>query len=128
MTALTSRSFSCARWVVLAAIWLVLLTSSLFGQSRLTRVAVLDLGSDQTSSRQASLRGAAAIRELFHSQNGNNMETAKEFEVVDPDQSRAAAVGAGYKGSLNLDLQQARDLGAAIGCDFYFLSNTQTVE
>src|SRR5262249_21158589 len=81
------------------------------------------------SPRQASLRGAAAIRELFRSQNGNNMETqVKEFEVVDQDQSRAAAVGAGYKGSLNLELQQARDLGAAIGCDFYFLGNAQTVE
>src|SRR5207245_6053228 len=41
---------------------------------------------------------------------------------------RAAALGAGYKGSLNLELQQARDLGAAIGCDFYFLGDAETVK
>jgi TonB family protein len=50
-----------------------------------------------------------------------------EFEIIDPDQTRAAALGAGFEGSLNLTLPQARDLGAAIGCDFYFIGEAQTV-
>jgi TonB family protein len=47
--------------------------------------------------------------------------------IVDRDLGRAAARGAGYSGSLNLSLSEARDLGAAIGCDFYFVGDAQTV-
>ena len=46
--------------------------------------------------------------------------------VNDRDESRAAARGAGYKGSLNLSLEEARDLGGALGCDFYLLGRTAT--
>ena len=35
------------------------------------------------------------------------------------EQARAAAKGLGYAGSLNLTLADARDLGAAVGCDFF---------
>ena len=41
---------------------------------------------------------------------------------------QAAAIGVGFTGSLNLTLQQARDLGAAIGCDFYLLGDAETVK
>ena len=37
-------------------------------------------------------------------------------------------MGVGFTGSLNLTLQQARDLGAAIGCDFYFLGDAETLK
>ena len=47
--------------------------------------------------------------------------------VVDCDLGRAAARGAGYKRSLNMTLSEARDLGAAIGCDFYVIGDAQTV-
>jgi TonB family protein len=47
--------------------------------------------------------------------------------VADQDLSRAAARGIGYSGSLNLSLSDARDLGSAIGCDFYFLGDAQTL-
>lgn len=47
--------------------------------------------------------------------------------VIDPDLSRAAARGAGYAGSLNLTTQEAADIGSAIGCDFYFLGDVQTL-
>jgi TonB family protein len=46
--------------------------------------------------------------------------------VVDRDWARAAALGAGYRGSLNLTLQEARDLGSAIGCDFFFAGEART--
>jgi TonB family protein len=39
----------------------------------------------------------------------------------------AAARGNGYEGSLNLTTQEARDLGAAIGCDFFIIGDARTV-
>ncbi len=47
--------------------------------------------------------------------------------VVDRDLVRAAARGAGYTGSLNMSLSEARDLGSSIGCDFYVIGDAQTV-
>jgi TonB family protein len=54
-------------------------------------------------------------------------EEASEFTVVDRDQTNSAALGAGFEGSLNLTTQQARDLGSAIGCDYYFIGEAQTL-
>jgi hypothetical protein len=96
---------------------LLLLASASLAQTRPTRLAVLDFGKDPTG-----LRAAAVIRESLHSK-----EEPREFTVIDLDQTSAASVGAGFEGSLNLTLQQARDLGSAIGCDFYFIGEAQTV-
>src|SRR5205807_9801105 len=48
--------------------------------------------------------------------------------IVDREQAQAAAKGIGYQGSLNLTIEEARDLGLAIGCDFYFLGDAETVK
>jgi TonB family protein len=106
--------------VVLASLCILLLASSATSQSRPTRVAVFDLGGAATG-----LRAAADIREVFLIKDRS--PSGREFDVIDPDQTRAAARGAGFEGSLNLTVQQARDLGAAIGCDFYFIGEAQTV-
>ena len=105
---------------VLTSLCLLLLASSAISQSRPTRVAVLDLGNTATGSH-----AAAEIREMFLAKD--RLPDGREFDVIDPDQTRAAALGTGFEGSLNLTLQQARDLGAAIGCDFYFIGEAQTV-
>ena len=47
--------------------------------------------------------------------------------VVDRDQTIAAANGVGYRGSRNLSLQEARNLGSAIGCDFFLLGDADTL-
>jgi TonB family protein len=104
----------------MASLCLLLFASSGISQARPTRVAVLDLGSTATG-----LHAAAEIREIFLTKD--RLRDESEFDVIDPDQTRAAALGAGFEGSLNLTLQQARDLGAAIGCDFYFIGEAQTV-
>ena len=103
--------------LLLASLCMLLLASSALAQSRSTRLAVLDFGKDPTG-----LRAAAAIRETL-----NTKEEVREFAVIDRDQSSAAAFGAGFEGSLNLTIQQARDLGAAMGCDFYFIGEAQTL-
>ena len=54
-------------------------------------------------------------------------DAAIEFLLIDADLARAAAHGVGFQGSTNLTLQEARDIGASIGCDFYLLGDAQTV-
>ena len=101
----------------MASVCLLLLAAAALAQSRPTRLAVLDFGKDPTG-----LRAAAVIRETLHSK-----EEPREFTVIDRDQTSAAAIGAGFEGSLNLTIQQARDIGAAIGCDFYVIGEAQTL-
>ncbi len=77
-------------------------------------VAVLDLGETETGLRMADeLSGALA--------------KTTRLALVNRAQSRAAARGVGYKGSLNLTLEEARALGAAVGCDFYFTGEAETL-
>jgi TonB family protein len=45
----------------------------------------------------------------------------------DRELSRASARGVGYRGSLNLTRREARDLGAAVGCDFLITGDAQTL-
>jgi TonB family protein len=47
--------------------------------------------------------------------------------LFDRDQVRAAALGAGYAGSINLSVGEARDLGAAIGSEFFVVGDAQTL-
>jgi TonB family protein len=103
--------------LVLLSACLLLLASPAFVQSRPTRLAVLDFGKDRTG-----LRSAAVIRESLRPK-----EDAREFILVDRDQANAAALGAAFDGSLNLTTQQARDIGSAMDCDFYFIGEAQTL-
>src|SRR5204863_410551 len=48
--------------------------------------------------------------------------------VIDRNLAIAAALGNGFQGSLNLTTQEARDLGAAIGCDFFIIGMAETVK
>jgi TonB family protein len=84
---------------------------------RPVRVAVLDFGETQTGRRVAE-KLAQAI--ASHS-------SQSEFHLIDRDQSRAAALGTGYGASLNMSLEEARNLGAAIGCDFFLTGDAQTL-
>jgi TonB family protein len=77
-------------------------------------VAVLDLGETETGRRAADELSAA-------------LAAASNFDVVNRAQARAAARGTGYTGTLNLTLMEARDLGGAIGSDFYFTGEAQTL-
>jgi TonB family protein len=77
-------------------------------------VGVLDFGETETGRRAADeLSGALA--------------KTSNFDLVNRAQTRAAARGTGYAGSLNLTLAEARDIGGAIGCDFYFTGEAQTL-
>jgi TonB family protein len=57
----------------------------------------------------------------------NRLRGTQEVVVADVDLSRAAAKGIGYAGSLNLSINEARDLGAALATEFYFVGDAQTL-
>ncbi|HEX7175311.1 MAG TPA: TonB family protein [Pyrinomonadaceae bacterium] len=78
------------------------------------RVAVLDFGDTETGRRAAA--DVAAHLSKFAG-----------LRLVDAAQARSAARGLGYTGSLNLTLEEARDLGAAIDCDYYLTGDAQTL-
>ena len=103
--------------LLFAPLCLLLLTSSVISQTRPVRLAILDFGKDRTG-----LRAATAIRDTLQPK-----EEARGTAVFDRDQTNAAARGAGFEGSLNLTIQEARDIGAAIGSDFYFIGEAQTL-
>ncbi len=77
-------------------------------------VSVLDFGSTPIA-KQATDTLRSCLR------------ATKEVVVADADMSRAAAKGIGYTGSLNLPVNDARDLGAALATEFYFVGDAQTV-
>jgi TonB family protein len=55
----------------------------------------------------------------------SRLRAGGEVLVADGDLSRSAAIGVGYRGSLNLTVKEARDLGAALATEFYFLGDAQ---
>jgi TonB family protein len=84
------------------------------GVSERASIAILDLGETDTGRRAADELSAALAK-------------TSNFDLVNRAQARVAARGAGYAGSLNLTLAEARDLGGAIGCDLYFTGEAQTL-
>jgi TonB family protein len=96
------------------------LTISASGQTPApVRVAVLDFGDSQTGVRAAEKvrQGLLAERQA----------AANRIVLIDRNLAMAAARGAGLQGSLNLNTMEARDIGAAIGCDFFIIGDADTV-
>ncbi len=82
--------------------------------ARSLKIAVLDFGKT-TFAREAAEKFSV------------NLKLENGIEIPDRDQARAAARGASYAGALNMSLNEARDLGAALGCDFFVLGDAQAL-
>jgi TonB family protein len=102
----------------LAVCCLLALAAAAECQSRPVNIAVLDFGSSPTGARAAN-----AIRQTL----AEDGAASKQFALIDKDLATAAARGSGFQGSLNLTIQEARDIGAAIGSEFYFIGDAQTL-
>jgi TonB family protein len=103
-------------WLSVAAIALgsgAQIASGQPSERRLT-VAVLDFG--ETATGQLASQKLAA-----------NLKTDKNISVQDQDLARAAARGAGYSGSINLSLDEARHIGSVLGSDFFLVGDAQTL-
>lgn len=85
------------------------------------RIGFLDFGISPTGRRVAD-----RFAEVMASNSRSTSNSDYAFLVIDRDWTRAAALGSGYQGSLNLTLPEARDLGSAIGCDFFFTGDAET--
>ena len=87
--------------------------------------------SGQTLNRQLTVAvldfGNAATGLLASQKLAANLKTDKNISVQDLDQARAAARGAGYLGSINLSLDEARHLGSVLGTDFFLVGDAQTL-
>ncbi len=90
---------------------------------RRARIAVLDFAETESGRRAADHVASS----LTTATTTPTTPTDSKLSVVDRDLSRAAARGVGYRGSLNLSLVEARDIGAAIGCDFFVVGDAQTI-
>ena len=77
-----------------------------------TSISVLDFGSTEFGK---------LVAEKLHA----HLKARSELLVADADLSRSAAKGVSYEGSLNLTLNEARDLGSALATDFYLLGDAQ---
>src|SRR6185503_9657711 len=101
---------------LLAFVLIVLLNTNVGAQSsdRRISIAVLSFG-DESVGRPSSESLTAKLRE-----HGDIL-------ILDADQTRAAAKGAGYAPSLNMANAEARTLGAVMGSDFFVLGDAQTL-
>ena len=84
------------------------------------RVAVVDFGESSTG-----IKAAETVRETLRA---DKLAADNGVTIIDRNLANAAARGNGYQGSLNLTTQEARDLGAAIGCDFFIIGEADTVK
>ena len=105
------------RWAFILLLWTCALSASVAAQTpspTRPRVAVLDFGEEETGRRVADKLSAL-------------LSSNAELTLMDRRESQAAALGSGHARSLNMTLAEARDMGAAIGCDFYFTGDAQTL-
>ena len=86
--------------------------------ARRARAGVLDFGETETARR---------VAERLSKKLSGGRDAGSSLSVLDRDETRAAARGQGYQGSLNLTLEEARNLGAAVGCDFLVMGEAQTL-
>ena len=109
-------SYRTPRWRSLLCVFVLALTASASqAQTNLLPVvSVLDFGAGPIAKQATD-----TLR--------NRLRATKEVVVTDADMSRAAAKGIGYAGSLNLAVNEARDLGAALATEFYFVGDAQTL-
>jgi len=113
---LLTRTVFCSAPLIVCVCALMVLASA--QTSPRARVAVLDFGESPTGTR-ASERVREALLDRTAAANG--------IVLIDRNLATAAARGVGFQGSLNLAIAEARDIGAAIGCDFFVIGEADTV-
>ena len=107
----THREHKCSPKFYVIALLLLLPGNS---RAQTSKVSVLDFGSQPIAQRAAE-----TLRE--------RLRASGAMQVADADLSRAAAKGIGYSGSLNLSVNEARDLGAVLAAEFYIIGDAQTL-
>jgi TonB family protein len=71
--------------------------------------------------------GSSSLGKLSAQTLRSTLRASGNIQLVDPDLSAAAAKGVGYAGSLNMSVNEARDLGTAIDSEFFIIGDAQTL-
>ncbi|MEN3333182.1 MAG: hypothetical protein V7641_2547 [Blastocatellia bacterium] len=79
----------------------------------LLRVALVGFSGPPTGERAGDDQPRAALQAA--------LALSEQVALIDSAQIKPAVVGVGYDGSINMSLDEARRLGAAIGCDFFII-------
>jgi TonB family protein len=119
---MVQRSFIHSVWLLFAALGCVCffaLTAPVRATTKI-RVAVLDFGASPT--------GVKAAEAVHQALSADKLAAGNDVTILDRNLAIAAARGIGYQGSLNLTTPEARDLGAAIGCDFFVIGEADTLK
>jgi TonB family protein len=97
-------------------------------KSLLVMVALLSLLGSGSATRQAPLRvalvgfsGPATTDEQPQAALQASLARSAQIALIDTEQIKPAVAGVGYDGSINMTRDEARRLGAAIGCDFFII-------
>src|SRR5689334_22969506 len=84
-------------------------TAGVVARQAMVRVALVGFSGQQGSDDALE----AALR--------NGLAGSAQVALIDPAQVKPAVTGVGYDGSINMTRDEARRLGAAIGCDFFVI-------
>src|SRR5687767_8649652 len=116
LTTLTENKKTTPHRTISIILMVWALSPSIWAQTKSNpiRVSVLDFGLTRT--------GLSTADHLWRALSASN-----DLLMNDREESRAAARGAGYDGSLNMTLDEARDLGGAVGSEFYITGEAQTL-
>jgi TonB family protein len=71
--------------------------------------------------------GSSSLGKLSAQTLRSTLRANSNIQLIDPDLSAAAAKGVGYAGSLNMSVTEAKDLGTAIGSEFFIIGDAQTL-
>lgn len=81
------------------------------------------------SKMRIALLGFVGSRsDRFTSALAEKFSAAECVMLLDKAQTQPAVKAFGYDGSINLSLDEARQLGAAVGCDFFIIGKTDAAE
>ncbi len=124
LASILKMNFACCAGQTLSVIFVcVMLASGIAAAPSSLRVAIL--ATDDAGMTLAVMK--RLTNQVRESSAKGAAKTDYELVIVDADLARAAARGAGWAGSTNLTLAEARDVGASVGCDFFFLVKAETV-
>jgi Gram-negative bacterial TonB protein C-terminal len=103
----------------------------------IVQLAILTVGPVFDGARSVTRPRVAIVGFKFSKENGRPMQLEnalaealrgdQRVSLIDETQMRPAVTGIEYSGSINMSKEEARKLGAAIGCDFFIVGKTEVL-
>jgi TonB family protein len=104
------------RGLLIIALWL-----SAFGSADRPAMAGVVMQHAMVRVAIVGFSGRQANNDALEAALRNGLAQSAQVGLIDPAQVKPAITGVGYDGSINMSRDEARRLGAAIGCDFFII-------